>query len=242
MIRPASPLIRAALLLLPIACDDATEPLPPHNFFVTGDRQNGTVGEPLAETVVIEMRRPDGSPLPAFDATIRNISGNPTVLLEGGSSLQGDGGTIRVTVEDGVLELRITLGTVPALAVIEVTVPGIVANPAVLVITAFGAAGPIENVAIAGDGQLGGSGDALALPVAVILTDRYDNAIPFVEVTWTPADGAGTTDPLTSMSNDAGAASTSWTLGPGLGVQALDVTVPGAGTFHVHATAVATGG
>ena len=63
-----------------------------------------------------------------------------------------------------------------------------------------------------------------ALPVAVVVRDRWDNLVPNAPVAFEVVEGRGTVSPAAVQTNTEGRASTTWTLGPDVGVQSLAIT------------------
>jgi hypothetical protein len=96
-----------------------------------------------------------------------------------------------------------------------------------------------------GDGQSGAAGARLGKPLVVTLTDRDGLPVPSQEVAFSVASGAGQLDPATAQTDNAGKASTVWTLGPGAGSQqvvAHPVGTSASLTATFTATAVAGAG
>ena len=58
------------------------------------------------------------------------------------------------------------------------------------------------------------------------------------EMTWAPAPGDGSVSQATSRTDSDGRASTDWTLGPTLGFQTLNATVPGLAPVQFNADAL----
>jgi hypothetical protein len=89
----------------------------------------------------------------------------------------------------------------------------------------------------ASNNQRGIAGFALAIPLAVRVTNSADQPLVGVTVTWTVTSGNGTVSPATSVTNDNGVAETRWTLGPGEGPQTGQATANGTSTtFSATAT------
>ena len=91
-----------------------------------------------------------------------------------------------------------------------------------------------------GSGQTGTVGMALAIPLAVVVTDASGKTISGATVGWDVGVGAGTVTPATSTSNSAGVAQTIWTLGTVAGT--LRVSAQVNGVTPVTFTAVAQPG
>ena len=93
-----------------------------------------------------------------------------------------------------------------------------------------------------GNGQSGGPGALLAKPLTVKVTDAQGNPVPGVLVSWSVLSGAGTVTPSSSASDDAGAASAQFTLGPDPGEQQARAEVSGLSGSPVIFTATAASG
>ncbi|HEV8454992.1 MAG TPA: galactose oxidase-like domain-containing protein, partial [Gemmatimonadales bacterium] len=79
---------------------------------------------------------------------------------------------------------------------------------------------------VAGDGQAGTVGTALASPLVVAVTDANNNAVPGVSVIW-QAQGGGNVSSETVKTGSNGQASVTRTLGPTPGPQTTTATVSG---------------
>lgn len=103
--------------------------------------------------------------------------------------------------------------------------------------------GNISSIDIfTGNGQTGAAGAPLGSPLVVVVMDRGGRPVPSQEVAFTVSSGAGQVNPATAQTDDAGKASTVWTLGPGAGDQQVEARPVGAGGSLIatfNATAVA---
>ncbi|MEP6573149.1 MAG: Ig-like domain-containing protein [Gemmatimonadota bacterium] len=75
-----------------------------------------------------------------------------------------------------------------------------------------------------GDLQRGPSSAVLPLPLTVLLKDDAAHAVPGVTVTWSITGGGGSLASATSVTNAAGMATVSLTLGPGWGVNTVSAS------------------
>ena len=91
--------------------------------------------------------------------------------------------------------------------------------------------GPGESTPVmakqSGDAQTGDPGAALPDPIVVRVT-RDGSALPGQTVSWNVSAGGGSVSPGTSTTDANGDASTTWTLGPAPGGNALDASLTGA--------------
>ena len=94
----------------------------------------------------------------------------------------------------------------------------------------------------AGNNQTATVGTAVATPPAVIVRDQFNNPVPGVAVTFTPAAGSGSVNPTTPVLTNASgiAALTSWTLSNTGGPNNLTATSSGLTGSPVAFTATGT--
>jgi trimeric autotransporter adhesin len=158
------------------------------------------------------LRAADGSVLTGRDITWS--SGAPTVAQVDGSG--------RVTA------------ALPGTAQITATSEGVSGSATVRV--AVG--GPANLQIVSGDNQTGARRSALPAPLVVRVTDAQGFPVPGVTVAWSVASGGGSVSPATSLTGPTGEASTSFTLGQGLGNQGVSAAV-GSLVVQFNAMAVA---
>lgn len=75
------------------------------------------------------------------------------------------------------------------------------------------------------DGQTATVGTALAAPIAVKVVDQNNAPVASTTVTWKVLTGNGTLGSATSLSDAAGVATTTWTLGTVSGIQRASATL-----------------
>lgn len=106
------------------------------------------------------------------------------------------------------------------------------------VLAAVAACGPDYSVVpsssasisiISGNTQVGSAGTALAAPVVVLVTDSTGAPAVGVAMTWTPSAGSGSVS-ASAVTDAAGHASATWTLGSVIGDQHLTARATGIGT------------
>ena len=90
-----------------------------------------------------------------------------------------------------------------------------------------------------GSGQTAVVGTALAVPLAVTVTDASGKTISGARVDWDVGVGAGTVSPPSSTSNSNGLAQTTWTLGTVTGTLRVTAQVGGLTPVAFTATAIA---
>jgi len=93
--------------------------------------------------------------------------------------------------------------------------------------------------ALAGMDQSGQVGSALPEPLIVSVTDDAGNGAPGVTVTWSVIAGGGSVSPVTSVTDESGRASTTFTLGPSEGQQQVEAAASGLSGSPVVFTAIA---
>lgn len=96
---------------------------------------------------------------------------------------------------------------------------------------------PVAVVVASGGAQEGLAGRALAEPVVVRVDDAGGSPVADVAVSFTAAEGHGTADPASVVTDPAGMASTNWTLGEVSGVQSLIASVGDGVAAEVRAVA-----
>ena len=204
-------------------------PGPAQLVVVSGSGQSGVVGATLAQPVVIQLNSGTGVPLAGQPITFRPIAGggeaSEGVVLTGPNGRAQDAWKLGTTVSAQRLEAR---------AIDPAT--GLTITPVNVDATALpGAAASVA--AAAGSGQTGTQLLALPLPVVAHVEDIYGNSIPGAAVAFSAGTGSAT--PASAATDASGNASSTWTLGPVLGSQTLQASVPGIvpATFSATATA-----
>jgi hypothetical protein len=185
--------LSAAFAALTLGCDDTTGPAagaPAALMIVAGDQQRDTVGQELAEALVVRVVDADDNAVPGQVINFRVIAG-------GGSVFAG----VALTDSAGEARERWTLGTVAAdTQVVEARAVdtqsgeplvfgrfhavGVADVAATVVVTPVSATDSAAFVG--GDSVL--TGDSLTL--TVVARDRYGNLKPDPAVTWATSDAA----------------------------------------------------
>jgi adhesin/invasin len=93
--------------------------------------------------------------------------------------------------------------------------------------TAVTAAAPDHLVIVAGDNQQARVNAAVAVNPKVLVTDRYDNPVAGVSLTFTATSGGGSVGSSPVLSDGLGVAATTFTLGPSAGANQLTVAREG---------------
>ena len=173
-----------------------------------------------------------------FVTSVTDVYGNPTsgvpvvwsVLSGGGTLEQVSGPTDASGLASAVLRLGGSPGVNRVLAAVG-------PPPLQVEFSATGTLGVADSiVAISGDSA--SAPPNTTLPAFVVkVTDRFGNPIPLIQVTWEVLLGDGQLNTSTSVSNGAGLASASYTLGPSLGVHRIRARIPSGDSYIFTATA-----
>ena len=180
---------------------------------VSGDVQNGTVGQLLADPLVVLVT----------DAFENPVSGAPIVwdVVSGGGSLEA-----AATTSDAAGRAAATLTLGPAagsdnhlVQVYNAELPG---SP--VTFRASASAAPAASLSIlSGDEQEASVGRTLGEPLVVSLQDAYGNPVPGMSVNWVVTSGGGALSAFANATDTQGRAAVTWTLGMTAGIDAQQV-------------------
>jgi len=191
---------------------------------VSGDGQSATVGNALAQAIVVQANDAGGSPVQGAALSFSTTSGQVSP-------------TTATTDAQGQASLSWTLGTVSGPQQIQVSVQGSSASGRV---NATALAGPpTDFVKVAGDVQSGPVGQPLANPVVVKLQDEHGNGVAGGTVTFTVTSGGGTVSPSTVSTGADGTAATTWTMGPNVAGAGLEASTAGFAPLAFTASSLA---
>ena len=87
-----------------------------------------------------------------------------------------------------------------------------------------------------GDEQIGAANTALPAPLAVIVVTQFGEPISNETVTWSVQTGGGSVSSTTTLSDDAGIASVTYTTGPIAGPATIRAQVHDVPPVTFHAT------
>jgi alpha-tubulin suppressor-like RCC1 family protein len=181
---------------------------------VRGDGQSATVGEPLADSLVVRVIDRFGNPLTGESVAWQTDDGG---VLSSGTALTDTSGRTAVAWRLGEQAgPQSTLATVTALADSPVTF-GATALP--------GAA--IALLRIHGDSQTAPVGTTLTDSIVARLVDEFGNGVPGRSINWVAGSGGGNAVPATGTTDENGYAFSQWTLGPASGIQLMNGVVSG---------------
>ena len=232
--RRLGPAVSCSLILLALAgCGDSlllpSAGEPSQIEIVGGNDQTGTVGQPLGDSLVVEVSDPAGRPVPGVEVVF---------LAPAGAELSPNDTVI--TGSDGRAKVSYTLATVSGEQTIEARAKPVV--PTASLTTTFTQTAEPEVatglVMAGGDGQTAEVRAALPYSLVVKAVDRFNNGVPGVEVSWETENGS--VSPATVVTGADGRAATQFTLGQRPGVYQATATAELAGSpIPFEATGIA---
>jgi adhesin/invasin len=194
---------------------------------LSGDGQDGAAGSRLLAPLVVKVTDAFGNP----------IAGVPiTWEAQGGGSVSA---ASTVTNAQGQSSVFRTLGTAAGLQTTSASSSQELAGSPVIFTHTVTAGNPSVVRIASGNEQVGSPGSTLPRPLVVEVVDGSNNPVVGAAVTWVVTAGGGSLDPPTGATDDAGRASTTWTLGPGIGANTAQAIVSGVGQAVFSATASA---
>jgi adhesin/invasin len=194
---------------------------------VSGDLQEGAAGTTLGDPLVVEVTDAFGNPIPDVPITWTAQGGGTVSETSTVTNAQGQSSVLRT--------LGPTSGLQTTLATSDVELAG---SPVVFSHTAT-AGNPSLVRAFSGNEQIGLPGSTLPQALVVEVVDGGGNPVVGAAVTWVVTAGGGSLDPTTGTTDDAGRASTTWTLGSATGANVAQAIVSGVGEAIFTATASA---
>jgi len=234
-------ILAAAVLALPLAgsgCSSSSDnsttgpsPLIAMTSSASGDGQTAQVGTALPNALRVVV----------------TLSGAPQVGTSVTWAAQGAGASVSptsaVTDANGVATTTWTLGTASGAQTATATLAGASGSP--VTFTATASAVPVPVIAMtasaSGNAQTGGVTTALANPLRVIVT-LSGAAQAGDTVQWAVAGTGASVNPVKSVTDATGVATTTWTLGQAAGQQSATATLAGATGSPVAFSATATAG
>lgn len=213
----------AVLVVGLVGCgDDLTLPGPTSNGLsldvLGGNDQIGTVGQELANPVVVVVKNTSGVPIP----------NRQVVFATTGTGAGAFDPATAVTDAQGKALSHWTLGTVPGPYAGQATVVARDdSTPPPVPLNATANAGSPDSVRAGSPTvQNGRRGEPVDEPLVVVVVDRYGNPVPGVEVNWRAELGNGELSPAAGTVTDAdGRCGVIWTLGNRIGVQQVTAEV-----------------
>ena len=183
---------------------------------ISGDGQQGSVGQPLANPFVVEVQDQNGNPLAGTAVTFAVTAG---------------GGTLRATTPttdaNGQAQTTLTLGDTPGTNTVEVTVEGVSETVTFNAEASLPPPTPTAPSIISGGDQEGLTGETAMDPLVVEVIDQYGNPISDVTVTFTVTGGDGMLNDTVVTTDANGRAETTLTLGNVPGPITVEASVEG---------------
>lgn len=208
---------------------------------VSGTGQSGEIRTLLPDPLGVRVRDALGDPVPDAQVVFRVVQGDGSL----------DGGRRSAVVETdvaGQAAVGFTLGSRAGVAVNRVRATAVGIEGQVLFAPAATTAPPESINPVSGDNQRGAVGEALALPLVVVVTDAGQNPVEEVAVTFEVVEGGGSIQGAPQAlvpTNPDGRSAAVLTLGTeeGLDNQQVRATFPGLGNEPVvfKASAFVTG-
>lgn len=186
---------------------------------VAGDRQQGTVGEPLPQPVIVLVRTEGGQPMANREVAFAPAEGQVTSFAP----------DTAITGSDGRAVTQWVLGTAPGQYTAVATIVAETDAPPPVTIQASAVAGMPDTVrALSQTAQPGRRSQTLPDPLVVQVVDRFGNPAPGADVEWEVVAGGGEVSSEHVPTAADGTSSVSWTLGSGIGIQRVTAEVSGA--------------
>lgn len=173
---------------------------------VNGDKQSGSPGWPLPESLAVKVTDSRGAAAADQRVSFQLDTDAPGAEVSPTEARTG---------ADGLARARWVLGSSAAT---QAVVAGVVGSGLKVRFEASVGSGDAVHIeAVTGDGQRGSVGSALADPLVVRVTDQFGNPVANVSVEWDAAGGS--VDPPASTTGADGQATMRWTLGSRVGSQ-----------------------
>jgi PKD repeat protein len=201
---------------------------------VHGDGQSGRIGEPLKDSVVVEVTDSRGQPVEGVSVAFEVMSGGPGADIVPKTATTDANGQA-----DTRMALGTTIGTQTGRA--RVVIDGDAEAPKATFTAIVLSEDADGMAAVSGDDQSGPAGSTLPLPLVVQVTDEFGNPIANVPVSWM-AQGGGTVSSAVVNTNGQGRASVQRTLGPTAGQQTTVASSEGLAGSPVTFVHTATAG
>jgi len=183
---------------------------------VSGDAQTGTVGQALAQPLVVQVNDANAN-------AIAGITVNFTMVAGAG----GLGSATATTSASGQAQTTWTLGQLAGTNH-QVSAAPTSGTAGSVTFTATANAATAANIAVlSGNGQSGQVATALGNAIIVRVADQFNNPVAGTTVTFAVTGGGGSVNPTSAASNATGLSQTTWTLGQTAGAQTMTASVTG---------------
>jgi hypothetical protein len=218
-------------LVLPGSESPAESASPVDIDIIQGNRQSGTPGSILGDSILVRVTDSAGTAVPGRQVEFVSPAPGASVTPQ-----------IGVTDADGIAGARWVLGFPSGT---QVVVARVLENgaPSGLQATFEASVDPDEAARIellSGDDQTGPVGTALPEPLVVRVTDQFGNPVPDASIVWRALHGS--VDPNSSQTGSDGRAETSWVLGSSTGPQRATASAQGLDGSPITFTSTAVPG
>ncbi|HEU4569631.1 MAG TPA: Ig-like domain-containing protein [Gemmatimonadales bacterium] len=229
LIAPAGRGVTWVAAATPTGIRDSTRitfvPVPTSVAAFGGNAQSDTVGDTLAAPLVVLVKAADGLPVQGVPVTFAAVTAGASVVTPAA-----------VTDSLGHASTVAVLGASAGTQSFTATVAGL---PAVTFTATAGVATATAIAKAGGDAQSDTATHTLATPLTVLVTDAFANPVAGAQVAWTRTYGSGTLSADTVVTDAAGHAQVSYTLGAP-GTDSVEAQLVGTSAFVTFtATAVA---
>jgi hypothetical protein len=215
---------------------DAIQKVATDLAIVSGDRQTGTVGLELTDSLVVlatdALGNPVGGTTVDWVVTVNNGSANPVQSVTDAAGLTATAWTLGTTVGANSVNASLPQPMASPDSASAAAAPGDSAAagaeaPAALAVTftATGtSSGPVLLTVESGDAQADTAGAVLPLPIVAKVVDSFGNPVQGVNVDFAVTGGGGSVSVATVPTDAAGLAQTVWSLGTTAGAQEVTAT------------------
>jgi adhesin/invasin len=187
---------------------------PAQVVLVSGNGQSGTVGASI-NPFVVKVTDSGGTPVSGFVVAFAVTSGGGTLSAR---SVATDAA--------GQASSTLTLGPISGTNIVSASAAGLTGSP--IAFSATGLAGAAARFAlVSGGNQTGPVSRGLASPLVVKVTDAGGNPVLGISVTFAVTAGGGSLSAGSVNTDASGQASTTLTLGPTAGANAVSATATG---------------
>ncbi len=185
---------------------------PANLVLISGNNQSGTAGQALSNPFTVQVTDASSNPVVGVVVTF--------MVTAGGGTLSA---TSAVTNGSGLASSTLTLGSTAGANTVVAASGTLAGSP-----ITFSATGVVQTpanlVLVSGNNQSGTTGQALANPFTVKVTDAGANPVAGVAVTFAVKTGGGTLSATSAVTNSSGLASSTLTLGSGAGANTVTAT------------------
>ena len=191
-------------------------PMPTTLSIVSGDNQNGLIGEALANPFVVEVRDQYDDPMAGVPVTFTVLTGDGSLSLEMG-----------LTDANGQAESRLTLGNEPGGYTVTVSVEGIIETATFNAEASLPPPMPTALEGISGNNQTDLTSERLMNPFVVEVRDQYNDSMEGVTVAFIVRAGGGSLSDTSVITDANGLAESTLTLGSDPGTNTVEASVKG---------------